>query len=68
MTDRVIHLNLAGQDETPFITEVECLIGGVPRLMFPNGTDDGEEPEHVFSPRLREDEFEATGRFMTLTW
>lgn len=56
MTEPVIYLNLTGS--TPFITEVECLIGGIPRLLFPDETqqfvDADEEPVHIFSPRLSE--------------
>lgn len=63
MADREIYLNLSGVDETPFITKVEVLIGGVPRLLYPDGTqqfvDDEEEPVHVFSPRLKEDALET---------
>lgn len=35
MCDRTVFLNFQSQDTTPFITEVEMLIGGVPRLMYP---------------------------------
>ncbi|HCL5581129.1 TPA: hypothetical protein N2N40_002557 [Citrobacter freundii] len=62
MTDRVVYLNLSGIDETPFITEVEMLTGGVARLLYPDGTqqfvDDEEDPIHIFSPRLTESELE----------
>lgn len=39
MCDRTVFLNFQSQDTTPFITEVEMLIGGVPRLMYPDGTE-----------------------------
>lgn len=56
MSNQVIHFNPAGAEQAPFTTEVEILLGGVARLMFPDGTeqfvDDDEEPVHVYSPRL----------------
>ncbi|MEX0634640.1 hypothetical protein M8494_33560 (plasmid) [Serratia ureilytica] len=46
-----------------FITEVEMLIGGVPRLMYPDGTeqfaDDETDSLLIYSPRLTELELEA---------
>ncbi|MDU4254538.1 hypothetical protein [Pseudomonas sp.] len=49
--------------ETPFITEVEMLLGGIPQLMFPDGTyqfaDQDRTPVAVYSPRLPEPELEA---------
>lgn len=56
MSSQVIHFNPAGAEQAPFTTEVEILLGGVARLMFPDGTeqfvDDDDEPVHVYSPRL----------------
>lgn len=63
MNDRAIFLNIHAEDKTPFITEVEMLIGGVPRLMYPDGTeqfvDDETETVLIYSPRLTELELEA---------
>ncbi|MBL1904903.1 hypothetical protein ELE61_30345, partial [Klebsiella pneumoniae] len=63
MNDRVVFLNINAEDKTPFITEVEMLIGGVPRLMYPDGTeqfaDDESETVLIYSPRLTEQELEA---------
>lgn len=63
MNDRSVFLNIHGEGKTPFITEVEMLIGGVPRLMYPDGTeqfaDDETETVLIYSPRLPEPELEA---------
>ena len=49
--------------ETPFITEVEILLGGIPQVMFPDGTeqfaDQDSTPMIVYSPRLPEMDLEA---------
>lgn len=46
----------------PHIAEVEGLLGGIGRLVFPDGTVQFAEnesfPEIVYSPRLTEDELE----------
>ncbi|WP_421556772.1 hypothetical protein [Pseudomonas kitaguniensis] len=56
MSNQVVHFNPAGDEQWPFTTEVEILLGGVARLIFPDGTeqfvDDDEEPVYVYSPRL----------------
>lgn len=56
MSDQVIYFNPAGADQAPFTTEVEILLGGMARLMFPDCTeqfvDDDDEPVHIYSPRL----------------
>jgi len=64
MTDPVIHQFMPGKSkETPAITEVELLLGGIPQVMFPDGTqqfaDQDVEPMVVYSPRLSEIELEA---------
>ncbi|EOD9974406.1 hypothetical protein ACJ8QK_005309 [Klebsiella pneumoniae] len=63
MSDRTVFLNFLSQDTTPFITEVEMLIGGVPRIMYPDGTeqfaDDETDTLLIYSPRLTELELEA---------
>ena len=63
MNDRAVFLNIHGEDKTPFITEVEMLIGGVPRLMYPDGTEQFADAETetvlIYSPRLTEPELEA---------
>ncbi|CAD0264264.1 hypothetical protein DENIT_20153 [Pseudomonas veronii] len=62
MNNQVIHFNPAGAEQAPFTTEVEILLGGVARLMFPDGTeqfvDGDDEPVHVYSPRLSPDALE----------
>ncbi|MFS7737740.1 hypothetical protein ACJ8BD_30215 [Klebsiella pneumoniae] len=45
MSDRTVFLNFLSQDTTPFITEVEMLIGGVPRIMYPDGTEQFADDE-----------------------
>lgn len=46
----------------PAITEVEMLLGGIPRAIFPDGTlqfmDQDQCPVAVYSPRLVEDSLE----------
>lgn len=49
--------------KTPFMTEVELLLGGIPQLIFTDGTyqfaDQDSKPVIVYSPRLPELELEA---------
>lgn len=49
--------------QSPFITEVEILLGGIPQLMYPDGTqqfaDQDCSPVVVYSPRLPEPELEV---------
>ena len=51
-----IFFDPTGADEAPYTTEVEILLGGVCRVVFPDGTeqfmDDDDEPVHIYSPRL----------------
>ena len=46
----------------PHMTEVEILLGGVARVIYPDGTeqfqDDDKEPWNVYSPRLQREELE----------
>jgi hypothetical protein len=52
-----------GSENYPAITAVEGLLGGVGRLVFPDGTmqfaENDTYPEIIFSPRLTEPELEA---------
>lgn len=52
-----------GAETSPFTTEVEMLLGGVPVITYPDGTeqflDDSAEPIHVYSPRLAAGELEG---------
>jgi len=64
MHDQVIHRFVPSKTgETPFITDVEILLGGVPQVIFPDGTqqfaDQDRSPITVYSPRLQEAELEA---------
>lgn len=67
MTDQVqMYLHRFRPDkskETPFIAEVEMLLGGIPQLIFSDGTyqfaDQNSRPVIVYSPRLPELELEA---------
>lgn len=63
MSNRTVFVNFSSEDNTPFITEVEMLIGGVPRLMYPDGTeqfvDDETDKVMIYSPRLTESELET---------
>lgn len=46
---------------TPYILEVENLLGGMGTIVYENGTEqfaDLDNPNHVFSPRLVESELE----------
>lgn len=49
--------------ESPFITEVEILLGGIPQIMFPDATfqfaDQDCSPVQYYSPRLSEVELET---------
>lgn len=61
---QVIHQFVPGKAKvTPFIAKVELLLGGIPQLMFPDGTqqfaDQDSTPVVVYSPRLPELELEA---------
>lgn len=61
---QVIHQFVPGKTkETPFIAKVEMLLGGIPQLMFPDGTqqfaDQDSTPVVVYSPQLPELELEA---------
>lgn len=60
---RTITFDPQGGETAPFITEVEMLLGGIGRLVFPDGTeqfvDDDDEPVYVYSPRLAAEELEA---------
>ncbi|WP_343177144.1 hypothetical protein [Pseudomonas sp. 4810-S13] len=67
MSDKIhTHLHHFRPDkskETPFIAEVELLLGGIPQLIFTDGTyqfaDQDSAPVTVYSPRLPELELEA---------
>lgn len=52
-----------GSETAPFTTDVEMLLGGVPIVMYADGTeqflDDSEEPVHAYSPCLEADALEA---------
>lgn len=51
-----------GAVDAPFTREVESLLGGVPVVLYPDGTeqflDDAEEPVNIYSPRLTANELE----------
>ena len=63
MSDQVHHFLPDSTKESPFITEVELLLGGIPRMMFPDGTyqfaDQDCTPVALYSPRLTEVQLEA---------
>jgi len=52
-----------GCEKYPAITAVEIYLGGVGRLMFPDGTvqfaDNETYPDVVYSPRMTEDNLEV---------
>lgn len=52
-----------GAKTAPFTTDVEMLLGGVPVVIYADGTeqflDDSAEPIHAYSPRLAANELEA---------
>lgn len=53
----------SGLDRYPNIAAVESFLGGVGRLVFPDGThqfaESDDYPDVVYSPRLTEDDLEA---------
>lgn len=62
LLERTIIFEPAGAQVSPYTTEVEILLGGVARLVCPNGTeqfvDDHNEPVHIYSPRLHTEALE----------
>lgn len=62
-TTQVHHFRPDKTKETPFITKVELLLGGMAQSMFADGTyqfaDQDCTPVVVYSPRLPELELEA---------
>jgi len=60
--DTPIYFDPDASETAPNTTAVEILLGGVGRLMFPDGTqqfvDNDEEPVLIYSPRLTPDELE----------
>lgn len=62
LSNRTVFFDPNGGVHSPNITAVEILLGGVGRLMFPDGTeqfvDDDDEPVHIYSPRLLPKELE----------
>ncbi|RMN13954.1 hypothetical protein [Pseudomonas syringae group genomosp. 3] len=58
MTEPVHYFMPHKSKEFPFMTEVELLLGGIPQVMFPDGTfqfaDQDHSPVVIFSPRLSE--------------
>ncbi len=63
MTNETITFDPAGADNHPHIAAVEECLGGVGRLMFPDGTaqfaENATYPDVVFSPRMTEPELES---------
>lgn len=59
---RVVYFRPDEAAKYPHTTEVEFLLGGVARIIYPDGTeqfiDDDEEPWNVYSPRLTREELE----------
>lgn len=58
-----MHIFEPGKSKTfPNITKVELLLGGIPQVMFPDGTlqfaDQDQRPVVIYSPRLLEPELE----------
>lgn len=57
LPDNVVFFDPEGSNTAPNLTAVEILLGGVGRLMFPDGTQqfaDAEvQPVLIYSPRLQ---------------
>jgi hypothetical protein len=62
LLNQTIHFDPDASKNAPSITAVEILLGGVGRLMFPDGTqqfvDDDVEPALIYSPRLPPEDLE----------
>lgn len=62
LLNTTIYFDPNASETAPHTTAVEILLGGVGRLMFPDGTeqfvDDDNEPALIYSPRLKPDELE----------
>lgn len=62
LLNTIIHFDPNASKTAPNTTAVEILLGGVGRLMFPDGTeqfvDDDAEPALIYSPRLKPGELE----------
>lgn len=62
LLNRTIHFDPNASKNAPYTTAVEILLGGMGRLMFPDGTeqfvDDDAEPALIYSPRLLPDDLE----------
>ncbi|PBP37507.1 hypothetical protein [Pseudomonas syringae] len=62
LLNTTIHFDPDASKNAPYTTAVEILLGGVGRLMFPDGTeqfvDDDAEPALIYSPRLQPDALE----------
>lgn len=62
LLNMTIHFDPDASKNAPNTTAVEILLGGVGRLMFPDGTeqfvDDDDEPALIYSPRLKPDALE----------
>lgn len=62
LLNTTIHFDPNASKTAPNTTAVEILLGGVGRLMFPDGTeqfvDDDVEPALIYSPRLKPGELE----------
>lgn len=60
--NKVIYFDPNAGESAPNTTAVEILLGGVGRLMFPDGTeqfvDDDSDPALIYSPRLKPEELE----------
>jgi hypothetical protein len=62
LLNTTIHFDPNASKTAPNTTAVEILLGGVGRLMFPDGTeqfvDDDAEPALIYSPRLKPSDLE----------
>lgn len=62
LLNTTIHFDPNASKSAPNTTAVEILLGGVGRLMFPDGTeqfvDDDAEPALIYSPRLKPGDLE----------
>jgi hypothetical protein len=61
--DEIVYFDPMGSERYPNTAAVECFLGGVGLLMFPDGTvqfaENSTYPDVIYSPRMTEGELEV---------